>query len=136
MTNKSRPDDGNRCFVCGPDNPVGLQVEFRMENELCKAEFTPSETYCGYDGITHGGIVFSLLDDVMANWLYLQGEHAHTARCELRFREPAPTGGKLLLEGELVKRKGRHVQLTGRAVLAENGKLVAEATATFMVIPD
>jgi uncharacterized protein (TIGR00369 family) len=136
VTIQTSPDDGNRCFVCGPDNPTGLQVEFRMDNDLCKAEFTPPESYCGYDGVTHGGIVFSLLDDVMANWLYLQGERALTARCELRFRAPAPTGEKLLLEGELIKRKGRHASLAGRAFLADSGKLVAEATATFMVLRD
>lgn len=136
MTNQTTRIDGNRCFVCGPDNPVGLQIEFRMENGVCKAEYTPPEEYCGYEGVTHGGIIFSLLDDVMANWLYLQGERAHTARCEMRFREPAPTGGKLLLEGELVKRKGRLANLVGRAVLADSGKIVAEASATFMVIPD
>ena len=136
MTKQTTRIDGNRCFVCGPHNPVGLQVEFRIEDGLCKAEFTPSADYCGYEGVTHGGIVFSLLDDVMANWLFLQGERAHTARCELRFREPTPTGGKLLLEGELIKRKGRFANLAGRAFLADTGQLVAEATATFMVLAD
>ena len=136
MTNQTTRIDGNRCFVCGPDNPTGLRVEFRMEGDLCKAEFTPPDDYCGYEGVTHGGIVFSLIDDVMANWLYLQGERAHTARCELRFREPAPTGGKILLEGQLIRRKGRMAIMAGRAVLADSGKVVAEAMATFMVIPD
>jgi acyl-coenzyme A thioesterase PaaI-like protein len=136
MTDSSPRNDGNRCFVCGPDNASGLQVEFRIEAGKCLAEYTPPAKYCGYDGVTHGGILFSLLDDVMANWLYLQGERAYTAKCELRFREPAPTGEKLLLEGELVKRKGRSAILSGQATLAGSGKLVAEATATFMVIAD
>ena len=136
MTENSPRTDGNDCFVCGPDNPQGLQVKFRLEDGICKAEFTPPEEYCGYQGVTHGGILFSLLDDVMANWLYLQGERAYTAKCELRFREPAPTGAKLLLEGELVKRKGRTAVLSGKALLAETGAVVAEATATFMVQPD
>jgi uncharacterized protein (TIGR00369 family) len=128
--------DGKHSFVCGPDNPQGLQVKFRLEGDVCRAEFTPAAEHCGYSGVTHGGILFSLLDDVMANWLYLQGERAYTARCELRFREPAPTGEKLLFAGELVKRKGRTAIMHGRASLAENGKVVAEATATFMVVKE
>jgi acyl-coenzyme A thioesterase PaaI-like protein len=128
--------DGDSCFVCGPANEAGLQVSFRMEDGLCRAEFTPPAKYCGYDGITHGGILFSLLDDVMANWLFLQGERAYTGKCEIRFRTPALTGEKLLLEGELISRKGRTAKLVGRARHAESGQLLAETAATFIIIPD
>ena len=71
MTEIASRSDSNTCFICGPDNPDGLQVEFRMDGDLCKAEYTPPAKHCGYEGVTHGGIIFSLLDDVMANWLYL-----------------------------------------------------------------
>jgi uncharacterized protein (TIGR00369 family) len=128
--------DGNGCFVCGQENEAGLQVVFRMEDDKCRAEYVPPDKYCGYDGVTHGGILFSLLDDVMANWLFLQGERAYTGKCEIRFREPAPTGKRILLEGEQISRKGQVAKLRGYARLAEDGRLLAEATATFMVIPD
>lgn len=128
--------DGNRCFVCGPDNPDGLQVGFRIENGLCRAEYTPTSNQCGYDGVVHGGILFSLLDDVMANWLYLQGERAYTGKCDIRFRAPAPVGEKLLLEGALEERRGRRARLTGRASSAADGRVFAEASATFLIIPD
>ena len=72
----------------------------------------------------------------MANWLYLQGERAYTGKCEIRFREPAGIGEKLLLEGELLNRKGRIANLAGRVISEASGKPVAEATATFMIIPD
>lgn len=129
-------NDANRCFVCGPDNPVGMRIQFRMEHGICKAEYTPSDEQCGYAGITHGGILFSLLDDVMANWLFLQGERAYTAKCEIRYREPAKTGLPIALEGELTRRKGRYASMLGRARNAVDGRLLAEAVATFMVIQD
>jgi len=128
-------EDANHCFVCGPDNPQGLQVSFRMEGDLCKAEYTPPANYCGYDGVTHGGILFSLLDDVMANWLFLQGERAYTGKCEIRFREPLATGTRLFLESRLISRKGRMAKLEGRAMTSD-GKVVAETTASFIVIKD
>lgn len=128
--------DANHCFVCGPSNPVGMRVQFRMEDGICKAEYAPSSDQCGYSGITHGGILFSLLDDVMANWLFLQGERAYTAKCEIRYREPAKTGVTIALEGELTNRKGRYASMRGYARDAGDGRLLAEAVATFMVIPD
>lgn len=133
---QSARTDANVCFVCGPDNPRGLRIRFQLEDDLCKAEYTPNQYQCGYDGVTHGGILFSLLDDVMANWLFLQGERAYTARCEIRYREPAMTGLALQLEGELVERKRRRVVMQGRVLHPDDRRVLAEAIATFIVIPD
>jgi len=113
-----------------------MRIEFRMDGAVCRAEYTPTKNQCGYDGVTHGGILFSLLDDVMANWLFLQGERAYTAKCEIRFRGPALVGTRLLLEGELVERRGRRVQLVGRVHHPDDHAVLAEAAATFIVIPD
>lgn len=128
--------DANRCFVCGPDNPNGLQIHFRMDGELCRAQYTPTPDQCGYDDVVHGGILFSLLDDVMANCLFLQGMRAYTAKCEIRFRAPAQTGERLLLEGELLNRSGRRAKLVGRARRAADNKVVAETEGTFIIVPD
>ena len=66
----------NNCFVCGIDNPIGLKVEFSLLYYVCIGSFTPQMQHAGYDNLTHGGILFSLLDDVMANWAWLQGKNA------------------------------------------------------------
>jgi len=132
---RGRPD-ANACFVCGPDNPQGLRVAFRLDGDVCRAAFTPGPWHAGYDNQSHGGIIYSLLDDVMANWLFMRGERAHTAKSEIRYRQPVPLGTALSLEGWLVKRKGRLAVLRGEARREDDGQLVAEAEATFMVIPD
>lgn len=129
---RARPD-ANGCFVCGPDNPIGLQLQFRLEGEVCLAEFTPGTHHQGYDGVTHGGILYSALDDVMANWLFLQGTRAYTARCEVRYRDPVPVGTPLRLEARMLRKKGRFVILEGKAIRAEGGAPVAEAESTFLV---
>jgi acyl-coenzyme A thioesterase PaaI-like protein len=128
--------DANHCFVCGPDNPAGMRIVFRLEEGLCKAQYTPTKFQCGFDGVTHGGIIFSLLDDVMANRLFLQGERAYTAKCEIRYREPAMIGRSLLLEGELLSRRGRRAQLAGRVLHPDDDRVLAEAAATFIVVND
>ena len=62
--------DARHCFVCGPDNPIGLKLDFTVEGERCHGEFTSAAEHAGFDGVTHGGIVFSVLDDAMANWFF------------------------------------------------------------------
>ena len=130
-------DPANHCFVCGPSNPGGLRVRFRLEEEggeqICCAEFTPGPTHVGYSDMLHGGILYSLLDDVMANWSFLQGQRAHTARCEVRYRDAVPMGVGLKLEGRLLRRRGRMMEMEGKAFRDDNGALVATAQARFML---
>lgn len=134
MTESRARADANQCFVCGPDNPLGLRLPFRMDGDVCRAEFTPGPFHCGYENLVHGGIVFSALDDVMANWLFLRGIRGHTARCEIRYREPVELGDALRLEGRLVRRKARLAILTGLAIRASDNTVVAETEGTFMVV--
>ena len=123
----------NRCFVCGPGNPIGLQIRFRLDGEVCRAEFTPDAIHAGYDGVTHGGILFSLLDDVMANIIFLRGERCFTAKAEVRYRQPLPVGTTVRLEGRQQRRKGRLALLEGKVIRVDTEEVVAEASGRFMV---
>ena len=123
----------NQCFVCGPGNATGLNIRFRLDGAVCRAEFTPGAAHVGYDGVTHGGILFSLLDDVMANVVFLQGERCYTAKAEVRYRQPLPVGTPVRLEGRQQRRKGRLAVLEGRVVRRDDDSVVAEATGSFMI---
>ncbi len=125
--------DGNRCFVCGPGNPQGLGVRFQVEDGVCHAQYTPGPHHVGYEGVTHGGIIFSLLDDVMANWLWLQGHKCFTAKADIRYRAALPAETTVRLEGRLVRRKGRLAIMRGLLLRADTGDVVAEATGSFML---
>lgn len=126
----------NNCFVCGPSNPIGLKITFHLDGEVCRAEFTPGEHHIGYGGVLHGGILYSALDDVMANVLYLRGKRAVTARCEIRYREPVEIGTKILLEGRTRKKRGPLAIVEGRAMRASDGEVIAECEASFMIVGD
>jgi acyl-coenzyme A thioesterase PaaI-like protein len=128
--------DANHCFVCGPRNPIGLKLNFRLEDDICHSEFTPGADHCGYDQVTHGGIVFSALDDVMANWLFLKGFRAFTAKCDIRYRDALPIGTKVRLEGRCIKQKARLTQMKGLMIRNDTNEVVAETEAAFMMIPD
>lgn len=125
--------DGNNCFVCGPGNNIGLKIKFKLEDNVVRAEFTPGEMHCGFDEVTHGGIIFSVLDDVMANWIYLNGIRAYTAKCDIRYKGSLPIGTRVLLEGHCIKQRGRLIIMEGKMYRAESGELVAETEASFMV---
>jgi acyl-coenzyme A thioesterase PaaI-like protein len=124
--------DGNRCFVCGPGNNIGLKLVFRIEDDVCRSEFSPGDMHCGYDGVTHGGIIFSVLDDVMANWIHLKGIRAYTAKCDIRYKDNLPTGTQVNLEGHCIKQRGRLIVMEGKMFRADTNEIVAETQASFM----
>lgn len=126
-------DDGNRCFACSPHNPVGLGIRFEIHDGVCVGWYTPTADHVGYDDVVHGGLLFTALDDVMANWLYLQGRRGHTGRAAVRYRQPAAVGRLLRLEGRAVSERGRVVRLESAAVEDETGTVIAESEATFML---
>ena len=135
MTNQPMASrtDADHCFVCGVDNPIGLKIIFSLTEKGCVGEYTPLKEHSGFNGVTHGGIVFAVLDDVMANWFYLQGGCGYTAKSEIRYREPMPIGVAVKIECEVVKEKRRLVQLKSWATDKKSNTIYAEADASFML---
>ena len=134
MSNElERIDPATMCFACGQNNPIGLQIHFRLEGDTCRAEFTPNENHVGWEDTVHGGILYAALDDVTANVLYRQGRKAHTARAEVRYRAPVRVGETLDLKGWIEKEKGRLVVLHGEARRRSDDTVVADCVSRFML---
>ena len=77
--------------------------------------------------------MFSLLDDVMANFLWLQGQQCFTARADIRYRSELIVGTPVRLEGRCIKRKRRLAQMQGQVIRIADDYVVAEAGAAFML---
>lgn len=69
----------------------------------------------------------------MANWIFLKGIRAYTAKCDIRYKQPLPTGTPVELIGECTKQKSRLVQMRGIMTRIDNGSVVAETDASFMI---
>jgi len=121
------------CFACGIDNPVGLKIRFDVQGDECTAEFTPNENHVGFSDTVHGGIIYTALDDVTANILYQQGRKAHTAKCEIRYRQPARGDEKLMLKGWIETERRRLIILKGEIRRAADDVVVAECESSFML---
>ncbi len=129
----ARDERNQWCFACGPKNPFGLKLSFREQDDTYLSEFTGQQQHQGYDGIMHGGIVSTLLDEIMARYLYAKGMNAVTARLEIRYNKPTPIGVPLLLKGRITKHKGRIYETEGTIELPD-GTVTAQGTAKVFII--
>lgn len=125
-------DDG-WCMACGAHNPRGLHMQFRQEGEYYVCDFTPERYHQGWEGIVHGGILATLLDEVMNNLLSRNGEPVATAELTVRYREPAKTGVPLRVRAWMTRERPPLWEAAGDITDAD-GRVVATGTARLMRI--
>jgi len=127
--------DYQRCFVCGQRNPFGLHLVFRQEAESIVADFQPREEHQGFPGILHGGIVASVLDEVLGRTPLLGAHPAWTmtGKLEIKYRRYVPYGPLLRVRATLESDRKRVQQARGVLTLAEDESTVlAEASGLFL----
>ncbi|HEX5414180.1 MAG TPA: PaaI family thioesterase [Chloroflexota bacterium] len=120
-----------RCFGCGTENPIGLHLTFRRAEDGARAEFRPRPEYQGWDGVLHGGIILTLLDETLGYTTMFAAGPTVTAALNVRFRRPAPLDADYTLHGQVLDQ--RHGVLRARATVSDqDGQVIAEAEGKFM----
>jgi acyl-coenzyme A thioesterase PaaI-like protein len=120
--------DNKRCFVCGPDNPDGLRLEFRMDGERGVAETTVTfpERFQGWETVVHGGLQATVLDEAMIKAAWARGLRSVTGEMTVRYVKPVRTGTAYLLRGRVTGRRGK-ITLAESELLGEGGEALARA---------
>lgn len=128
----------HHCFGCGHLNPHGLKLPLvpDPDGEGVIAEFVPDRFSEGYTGMVHGGIVTTVLDEVMAWSLYRHRIWAVTGELTTRYRKPIVIGESTLARGFIVQDKGRAILMRGEIRRRADGVVLAEARATFIRVPE
>ncbi len=128
------------CFVCGRENPVGLGVRWANDRGAgeVRGEVVVAEHFNGYPGVVHGGVVAALLDETAGRTVLMDGGFEDlmvTAKLEVVYRRPTPTGTRLELVGRLLGRHGDRAEATAELQL-EDGTVLAQARAVLARPPE
>ena len=129
---KVNPD--NACFVCGRDNPIGLHAEFIVDQEQNKASttLTISSNFQGWQGLVHGGIIATLLDETAIYACRPLALEAVTAGMTLKFKHPVKTDSPLTVKAEVVAVKRRIAKVS--SCLMVDSVIMAEAEIKVMLL--
>lgn len=122
--------DDNYCFACGMKNPIGLHLTFDYDETGIKGAFVPDRVHQGYRGIVHGGIISTILDEIMARMLIDKGLKIMTVKMEVRFRKPIEVGKRLTLRAKPLPEEGKFIMALGTLESTE-GTVLATARGTF-----
>jgi len=128
-------EDG-MCFACGDKNPISLALKFKeVDENRVKAGFVPGENHQGYNGIIHGGLTATLLDEAMAHVIGFKGIKAFTAELNVRYRKAIEIGESLEIYGEYKSSKKSsiaNVHYAQAEIFDKDGNLKAQAEAKFI----
>ncbi len=122
----------HNCFACGSLNSHGLNLTLHLGDDHCWTELRLTDSFEGWQGIAHGGIVCTILDEVMAWSLVQHDVWGVTARMAVEFRRPVRIGQAIRGEGRLVERRRRVLEAAGRVVDVETGEALATASGTYV----
>ena len=113
------------CFACSQDNPIGLKLKPVQDGEKVTAEFTAGKFHQGWDNAIHGGILYTLLDEVTAYAMLCRGiELGVTAKSEIRFKQLAPINQPIQASAWVTKLTKRLVEAKGVLSLKDNTVIV------------
>ena len=125
----------NGCVVCGQDNPYGLRIQYVMGRDgAVTAEWRPTENWEGFEGIVHGGIVSTVLDEAMSKAVAAMNYEALTGELRVRFRHHVAAGENLRIRGWVVEKVKRLVKAEA-TLTAADGSERAHAWARFLALP-
>jgi acyl-coenzyme A thioesterase PaaI-like protein len=122
----------HHCFACGTLNEHGMRLDLHVEPGRCWTELTLEQQFQGWDGIAHGGILCTILDEVMAWSLVGEDNWGLTARMNVAFRGPVEVGTRIRAEGWITRSRRRLVDTAGRIVDAATDRELATATGLYV----
>lgn len=130
------PVSDNYCFVCGKDNPKGFQIEVRyQEAELvAETELSLPKEYQGWADVIHGGILSTLLDEMMAHAVWRFAGPGVTMSMEVRFHAPLKPDEPILVRGVLHTQNGSRRLAEGEIIRVGDGVRIASGKSRFLLL--
>jgi acyl-coenzyme A thioesterase PaaI-like protein len=123
------------CFVCGEANPQGIRAQIYKVGDLIEMRFAPRREFVGWAEVVHGGLVGTVLDEVMT-WAAVVGGRRgfFAADFSVRFKAPLPPEQPCIVRARVTASRRQLLDTEGW-VESESGRVFARATGRYLPVP-
>lgn len=139
MPKRKLQPNSKMCFICGLENPVGLNLRIHeIEPGVVETSFTAPEHFQGYPGVLHGGIIAAIIDEISGRSLMGPEDNPRfmfTAKLEVKYRRNVPIGKPLRIVGKAGASRERSAEAWAGIYDAESGELLAEGNTLLVNVP-
>ncbi len=109
-------------------------MEFDIEDDgSVQATFQCYKTFEGYPGMAHGGVISSILDGAMSNFMFARGLATVTVEMTTRFRHPVTIGQEATASARITRVS--HPLYLLEAEIIQDGKVKATAKGKYYYQP-
>ena len=126
------------CFVCGKKNPRGLKIKVKYlpEELAAETELALAREYQGWADVIHGGILATLLDEMMAHAVWHFAGPGVTISMEVRFHHPLKPDEPIRVKGVLATLNGGRRLAEAEITRVVDGKRIASGKSRFLLIEE
>ncbi len=112
-----------------------MKLTFDQDNEKRRivGRFVLGERYQGGGGMAHGGIIATLLDEVMGKVCRFREVRAVTAELNVEYLKPVNVQNEIVVEGWETEHKGRNLFHVGEIRNAA-GDVLARGKGRFVIV--
>lgn len=121
----------HNCFACGDQNPIGMHLHIELGEGTAQTTWSPGPDFVGWEDKVHGGLLATLLDEVMAWAPSSYDSWAVTAEMRIRYRSSANPGEALVARARVTERRRRIYHVAGE-IRGADGRVIAEAEGRFL----
>ncbi|MBF0452196.1 MAG: PaaI family thioesterase [Candidatus Magnetomorum sp.] len=124
--------ENNHCFACSPKNSCGLHMNFYTDESAVYSFVSIPEHLCGWNNLAHGGIISTLLDEIMS-WaaIYLLKRIILTKSITVDFIKPIYIQNSLKVVGRVKDHVHERKAFMSGEIFDASGTLCATSTGTF-----
>lgn len=123
------------CFGCVKRNLEGLKLEFWYLDGKVFTTYKIPPKYSGFQGLGHGGIIATLLDEISAWTVYVNTNTLGvTQNFALNYIKPVYINTDIIVEGIVGANEGTHLIIHAH-IKDMNNKILVESNSTWS-LPD
>jgi uncharacterized protein (TIGR00369 family) len=131
---KNKLTDDQYCFACGTLNPIGLRMEVSFRDNKAFSRLALKREFQGWSDIVHGGVMATILDEIMAHAVLHYVGQAVTTSLEVTYRAPLHVGEEFEVIGYVAEQKSRAAVAKAEIRIPGNKKLIARGESRFVLL--
>lgn len=122
------------CFACGQQNDNGLKMRFFASHEKLRSEITIPEHMRGWSHLTHGGVITTMLDEIMGwSGIYFLNRFLLTKDIKVKFRLPVFINEQVTIYGWVAQQKSDSQVTLAAELVNSKGQVAARAEGDFVL---
>ncbi len=126
-------NDFYNCYGCSQKNVRGLKLRFWYTDDRCLSYYTIPSDFCGFNGIAHGGVIATILDEVAA-WTIITHlfRFGITLQSLIKYLKPVQTDVEIIIEGKIVDNDGTNVNIIS-TISSKKDIVLAKAESKWLI---